>query len=46
MDTCDHVGVAGMMYVHAEDLDYVAATRLVECEKCDATYSSDTGEWS
>ena len=35
---CKHSWVAGMMYVHDEDLDDVAAVRKVECEKCDKVY--------
>lgn len=38
-----HQGVAGMMYVHYEDLDTVAAVREVECEGCDMIYRN--GEW-
>lgn len=34
---CPHVWVAGMCYVHPEDVETVAATRKIECENCDAT---------
>lgn len=30
--------VAGMMYVHEEDLDTVAEARPVECESCERVY--------
>jgi hypothetical protein len=46
---CMHSGVAGMMYVHDEDLDIVAAQRAangagpIECGKCDAVYRD--GAW-
>jgi hypothetical protein len=40
-DTCLHAWVAGMMYVHEEDLEYVAAARQVECEKCEKIYVSE-----
>ncbi len=39
MNTCQHVWVAGMMYVHDEDAAAVAAVRPVVCESCDTTYS-------
>jgi hypothetical protein len=39
---CQHAWVAGMMYVHEEDLDYVAQVRQVECEKCELIYQSQT----
>jgi hypothetical protein len=39
---CPHAWVAGMMYVHPEDLDYVAKVREVECEKCELIYQSRT----
>lgn len=37
---CDHVWVAGMCYVHEEDLEYTAEARkkfgeTVKCECCD-----------
>jgi hypothetical protein len=35
---CRHSWVAGMMYVDDEDLDYIAANRKVECEKCEEVY--------
>lgn len=40
---CLHAWVAGMMYVHEEDLDSTARERAewggtVECEKCEMTY--------
>jgi hypothetical protein len=35
---CRHSWVAGMLYVSDEDLDTVAASRTVECEKCEAVY--------
>jgi len=35
---CRHSWVAGMMYVHEEDLDTVSAERPVTCEQCDAVY--------
>ncbi len=37
---CRHSWVAGMMHVHDEDLETVAAMRQVECEKCEAVYGS------
>lgn len=45
--TYGHSPVAGMMHVHSEDLDHVAATRArrnlppVECEQCDMVYTVD-----
>lgn len=36
---CRHTWVAGMMYVHDEDVETVAAERHVSCEKCDASWS-------
>jgi len=41
---CQHAWVAGMMYVHPEDLDYVASVRPVACEKCDEVYQADKEE--
>lgn len=48
--TCsDHTPIAGMMHVHAEDLDTVAANRArfgdrpVECNDCDAVYTLAKG---
>lgn len=38
---CRHRWVAGMMYVHDEDVAAVAAIRPVVCEKCDAPYVGD-----
>jgi hypothetical protein len=38
---CQHVYVAGMMYVSDEDLAAVSAMRLVECERCDWTSETD-----
>jgi hypothetical protein len=38
--TRTHTWVAGMMYVHAEDVEDVAAARPVECERCERTYAS------
>jgi hypothetical protein len=35
---CQHAWVAGMMYVHPEDLLSVAAAREVECEKCELIF--------
>src|SRR5574341_560762 len=32
---CGHVWIAGMMYVHEEDLGAVASVRRVECERCE-----------
>jgi hypothetical protein len=40
--TCRHSWVAGMMYVHDEDLATVAAVRTVECEHCDVTVGPGT----
>lgn len=37
-EECRHSWVAGMMHVHDEDLDAVAAVRQVECEYCEAIY--------
>jgi hypothetical protein len=34
-DDCNHRWVAGMCYVHDEDVASVAETRSVTCEKCD-----------
>jgi hypothetical protein len=39
---CTHSWVAGMMYVHAEDLAGVAAVRTAECERCELTVGPDT----
>jgi hypothetical protein len=36
---CRHVWVAGMMYVHDEDVESVAAVRPVECERCEVPFS-------
>lgn len=36
---CRHVWVAGMMYVHDEDVEAVAAIRPVECERCEVPFS-------
>ncbi len=40
---CRHSWTAGMMYVHDEDVEYVAKnaapSQPVECEKCEATYA-------
>ena len=33
-----HRWVAGMMYVHDEDVESVAAVRPVECERCEYVY--------
>lgn len=48
--TCkEHTPIAGMMHVHAEDLDTVAANRArfgdqpVECNDCDAVYTVAKG---
>lgn len=44
---CRHSYVAGMLYVHDEDLDTIAETRKakglspIECEKCDKVYDPD-----
>lgn len=35
---CEHSWVAGLMYVHDEDLDAVAKIRPITCERCDAVY--------
>ena len=40
-----HSPVAGMMVVHEEDLDTVAAVRTVECESCDRVYLRRSGRW-
>jgi hypothetical protein len=40
--SCRHVWVAGMMYVHDEDLAGCAAARTVECERCELTVGPDT----
>lgn len=37
---CLHAWVAGMMYVHVEDLEEVSKHRKVECEECDLVYVS------
>ena len=44
---CRHSWVAGMMHVHDEDLGAVYAARsargeVIECERCEATYSPRT----
>lgn len=40
----DHAGVAGLMWVHDEDLDTVAAERgHVECNNCEAVYTAVDG---
>lgn len=36
---CNHQWVAGMMVVHDEDVESVAAIRPVVCEKCDRSYN-------
>ncbi len=36
---CNHTWIAGMMHVHSEDVESVAAIRPVECERCDRPYS-------
>lgn len=47
-----HSWVAGMMYVHAEDLEFVADSRRgpegIECEGCEITYREyrDSGNWN
>jgi len=33
-----HVWVAGMMYVHQEDVAEIARNRHVECERCEISY--------
>lgn len=39
-----HSPVAGMMHVHAEDLEFVAASRgKVECDTCDMVYRAGKG---
>ena len=35
---CSHSWTAGMMYLHDEDLEYVASVRPVVCERCDLRY--------
>lgn len=35
----DHTWVAGMMYVHAEDVASVAVIRDVACERCEKVYA-------
>ena len=35
---CLHVWVAGLMYVTDEDVEAVAAARLVVCQKCEVKY--------
>lgn len=48
---CRHTWVAGMCYVHDEDVESVAAVRHVECEKCETSYADrdrpryDVLEW-
>ena len=37
---CRHSYVAGMMCVSDEDLEYVAKSRTVECERCDHVYGT------
>lgn len=40
----DHAPIAGMMHVHAEDLQSVARSRgKVECNDCDAVYTVAKG---
>lgn len=39
-----HTWVAGMMYVHNEDVATIARNRLVECEKCGISYSPDRSD--
>ena len=39
---CQHSWVAGVMVVHDEDLATVAASRTVECERCELTVGPDT----
>lgn len=36
---CTHSWVAGMMRVHDEDVESVAASRPVDCQKCHRPYS-------
>jgi hypothetical protein len=43
--SCTHSWVAGMMYVHDDDLDTVAETRAVICEDCDMKYGEETAEF-
>lgn len=40
-----HTPVAGAMIVHPEDIDTVAASRRVECQRCDAHYQPQTRGW-
>lgn len=35
-----HSWVAGMMNVHSEDVESVAAVRPVECERCEYVYQT------
>lgn len=44
MDICRHRWVAGMMYVHDEDLVSVARVRNVECERCEEVVGPGTSE--
>lgn len=37
---CSHEWVAGMMMVHDEDAEVIAAIRPVECSKCELQYSA------
>lgn len=39
-EACAHSWVAGMVYVHDEDLDMVARMRRVECERCETVYAA------
>lgn len=45
----EHTPIAGMMHVHPEDLDGVAAVRIreelppVKCDDCDAVYTLAKG---
>jgi hypothetical protein len=41
---CRHSWVAGMMYVHDEDLVTIAAMRPVECERCETVIGPDTAD--
>lgn len=43
-EECRHSWVAGMMYVHDEDLDAVARMRTVECERCEVVYSPEVAQ--
>jgi len=36
---CRHSWVAGMMYLSDDDAEAIAATRKVECEKCERIYA-------